>query len=535
MPSKKKKAGRSRGQNKGKKTGGARKPDNEHSSRDQEQDEQAAALQPQEQHEIMEAAEESATSNEFITRYTEAGRDRIDSFLSTKEELGAFEEFNIWSLSDKVDLTSKKFEKMAPRLAKIILEGDICKDDLMVKRAAGIYILEEGAKELDIKVTVNILLSSVDEFLRSPIDYRGFEKKLRRALSLEQSNKTSPISSYRQDVFQNVASEWFHSRDIHKCVFYDLSKDTFQQRFEAAEKLELDKIAFLEKHSDLFKKFYMNANERAAALKDDYFYAEETLISVLELYEERWRCWQCNYLGSKDKKKNKLCASCKCAAYCSRECQVKHWKEGSHKKCCKEIGNYWNMYETSKKRIGKATKNERVYTKTIAVNGIVKECNLRPCEQLDYLVSQSIVQHPPEIAEFSSIDKFYESIATLACGGKHPLFGDETVSTEFQEMIGASYEDIFSSFDSQPISEIEIMSLFHISIQLMLGTTGHMDWESARETLISTSLSLSPERFLAIYICFEPLNLGKDTNYDVLDKFRSEKMFLEDLRVKEFS
>ncbi|GFH47844.1 hypothetical protein CTEN210_04320 [Chaetoceros tenuissimus] len=526
MPSRKKKAGDRRGENKGKKTSGARKKNNHEHSR---------SIYHQQQEAAEDDVRHSAAKIEFLSRYKEAGPEKINSFLSTGEELKALDEFMLWSLSDKADLNPKKFEKMAPVIAEMLLNGDICKDDLMVKRATGIFMLEEGSKEMDVKVTMSILLSSVDEFLKSPIDHRGFEKKLQRALSLEQTNnKTSLMSSYRQRVFQNSASEWFHSRDIDKCVYYNVSEESFNDQFQVAEKLELDKLAVLENHSDNFKKYYRNSKERAAALKDDYFYAEEILISVLELYEERWRCWQCNDLGSKDKKKNKLCASCKCTAYCSRECQVKHWKVGLHKKSCKEICNYWTMYGTSKKRIGKAIKNERVYSKTISVNGIEKECYLRPCEQLDYLVSQSIVQHPPEIAVHSSIDKFYEIIATLAYGGKHPLFGDETVSTEFQEMISASYEDIFSSFDSQPVSELEIMSLFHISIQLMLGTTGHIDWESTRENLIRTSLGLSPERFIAIYICFEPLNLGKDTDYDVLDKFRSEKMFLEDLRVKEF-
>jgi hypothetical protein len=31
----------------------------------------------------------------------------------------------------------------------------------------------------------------------------------------------------------------------------------------------------------------------------------------------------------------KKCSRCRAAAYCSRECQVRHWREGGHKRECK--------------------------------------------------------------------------------------------------------------------------------------------------------------------------------------------------------
>ena len=31
------------------------------------------------------------------------------------------------------------------------------------------------------------------------------------------------------------------------------------------------------------------------------------------------------------------CSGCRSAAYCSRQCQLKHWKEGGHKRECKRL------------------------------------------------------------------------------------------------------------------------------------------------------------------------------------------------------
>ena len=35
--------------------------------------------------------------------------------------------------------------------------------------------------------------------------------------------------------------------------------------------------------------------------------------------------------------KLRTCSGCRCAAYCSRECQARHWKEGGHKRECAQL------------------------------------------------------------------------------------------------------------------------------------------------------------------------------------------------------
>ena len=51
-----------------------------------------------------------------------------------------------------------------------------------------------------------------------------------------------------------------------------------------------------------------------------------------------WRT-QCAMCGCADKKQLKVCANCKAFQYCSKKCQVDHWKAG-HKVDCKP-GGYW--------------------------------------------------------------------------------------------------------------------------------------------------------------------------------------------------
>ena len=139
--------------------------------------------------------------------------------------------------------------------------------------------------------------------------------------------------------------------------------------------------------------------------------------------------------------------------YCSRECQVKHWKEGKHDECCESIRLEWSVYERKKKRVERALRKERIFTKQITVNGIKKECFLPPCEPLDCCICKIGTEELANVPD-ASMDKYYENIARLACGGKHLLFEEETLSSKLEEMIRNGYENVVSEFKSAMKDEI---------------------------------------------------------------------------------
>ncbi|KIX95449.1 uncharacterized protein Z520_08966 [Fonsecaea multimorphosa CBS 102226] len=60
------------------------------------------------------------------------------------------------------------------------------------------------------------------------------------------------------------------------------------------------------------------------------------LVTKADLYTKRQGCWGCNEHVSEHQKLLK-CGGCKVARYCSKECQVKDWKQGQHKVVCKAI------------------------------------------------------------------------------------------------------------------------------------------------------------------------------------------------------
>jgi len=86
----------------------------------------------------------------------------------------------------------------------------------------------------------------------------------------------------------------------------------------------------------------MSSKEARNRLKEH----EETRYSSEELCQmnaNRFvplvKCWgpDCDNLERKGQPKFKRCQRCKRAQYCSKECQISHWKEGRHKKECPEL------------------------------------------------------------------------------------------------------------------------------------------------------------------------------------------------------
>ena len=103
----------------------------------------------------------------------------------------AFEEFMLWSFSDRADLSPKKFEMMAPDLAKLILESEaftikhvqhgLEDKDFPIKliwnrRERVINALEEKRKEFQLKEGIKFLMTQVN--LGSDEDQAKFQQEL---------------------------------------------------------------------------------------------------------------------------------------------------------------------------------------------------------------------------------------------------------------------------------------------------------------------------------------------------------------------
>ena len=60
------------------------------------------------------------------------------------------------------------------------------------------------------------------------------------------------------------------------------------------------------------------------------------LKSAIDDFVPKHMAWSeiCANCGDQDKSKLKICSRCKAFSYCSKECQVNHWKAG-HKRDCK--------------------------------------------------------------------------------------------------------------------------------------------------------------------------------------------------------
>lgn len=462
---------------------------------------------------------------------------RMDAVLSTDIEKEAFEEFMSWSLSDKADLNPKKFAKQASGVAKLLIAGEISIRNLLNKRRQTLNKIEVETKKFEYKECFEFLFSEMN--FDSPEYEDEFKQHLKETLSKKgrvDYSKT-PMHLVLYDSFQEVLSTWPNSSKVclDDCFYVGASREEFNKlfshilqakvRYKVASGNELGMM-----NDELRQKYFLHPTARGEEhLGKGAVYAHNILNSVLLLYEESHRCWRCNRLhGKGNETKALICARCKCAVYCSKECQETHWKGGeefssSHKSLCeKGFDKLWSVYKSNMKRVDRALRKGRICTKPLIVNGIEKECFLRPCESFDYFLCKPSSDYIYNALR-TPMDIFYENIATLACGGKHLLFGNETISSQLEERIQRSHENVLSEFDPGTLKEEEISAMERTAVMLQYSWT-KCDFMGKKRS------SLSVERFITLYICWERFHLGKHRVGENLDKFEIETNFLRDLK-----
>ncbi|GFH50939.1 hypothetical protein CTEN210_07415 [Chaetoceros tenuissimus] len=422
----------------------------------------------------------------------------------------AFEEFMLWSLSDRADLTPKKLKKIAPAIARMLLNGQTSTLNLILnKREKSINALEERRNEFELEVGIKLLMTRVN--LGSDFDEALFLQEVEEIVK-RQKHFMDPLDNIFHS-FQEVAMKWTRSGYLcfKYCLFYNMIKSNFRNVFKNMMAKFVKSMEVSEsKDGKLFQKFYSHSSAGQRNLKNDNL--QKLLSSVLTLFQEMNTCWECKKIDGKAL----ICAECKCATYCSRECQVKHWKEGKHRECCKNIGLLWSTYERRKKRVERAFyKDERVYTKPIKVNGLKKESFLRPCEWLDHYLCTCNGGKA-----LASMDVFYKNLAKLVCGRKHVLFGNETISSQLEEKIRTSYEDVISEFDTKSLKKGELDAMKNISEKLMYPETRLANDE------LGISKDLSVDRFITLYIC---IKLSKRGN-QAYNQFLIETELLQKLK-----
>lgn len=234
--------------------------------------------------------------------------------------------------------------------------------------------------------------------------------------------------------------------------------------------------------------------------------------------------------GKGNETKTLICYRCECATYCSKECQTDHWKGGeeyinSHKKICDTVSEIWCAYESKRKRVDKAIRKGRIFTKPIIINGIERQCFLRPSEKFDYTLCGNSCDSLNN-ALCSSMDAFYKNIATLACGGNHLVFGNETISPQLQEKIQIFHEDLLSDFDPKTLKEEEISAMERTAELLQ-----YWDRYWTDHNRVHKRSTLSVDRFITLYICYEPFDLVKQGAGGYLDKFEIEANVLKQLKM----
>ncbi|GFH47842.1 hypothetical protein CTEN210_04318 [Chaetoceros tenuissimus] len=439
-------------------------------------------------------------------------REQELEFLEDEKD---FEAFMLWTLSDRADLTPKKFDKIAPRTAKILITGRNSIQEILEWREKRIRKLDERLKEFELEKGMQILMEEVK--LKSKKEEDEFRQDLKTVVNRQKSYMVPPANVF--DSFQEVAFYWKESKNVclDDCRFLKMTASQFYEYFMEKIPMFVNAQEVTEAEGGkLFQRFYSHPSSKTNYPKDEM---PKLLSSLLSLYQEMKRCWECNDLCDREIERSLICSLCKCATYCSRECQVKHWKQGNHEDCCKDIGFSWSTYERNKKRVERSLyRDQRVYTKSIKVNGLEKQCFLRPCETFDYFLCTLNSGDTR-----ASMDTFYKNLASLSCGGKNLLFGDDTISSQLEKKIKTEVKDVISDYpNTLQTSELITMRTFAALLQYKKTDL------DLKEELIG---SLQIDQFFILYLCFESYNLCEYiTGKEFSDKFNIESDFLQGLK-----
>lgn len=493
------------------------------------------------------------TNKKKTTKKNQRKKNKNENSTSNRNQAGkrkddipddVFEEFLKWSLSDKEDINARKFEKKAPRAAELLKEHNpntIVKR-LVKKREERLEELEKQSNEYDTNLYRNILIESMTGYFKSEGEKFDFGQQLDAAI--KRKEKKIPLSTLALKVtFEEVAEKWAKQRII------SLENNRYYQKdpFTILKLIEEDKVNMIKMESDIFQR-YEEIKEKLvykSYAKTHFMNYDigDTLFMYACNFRLRYTCWCCcrDY--------HLICSSCKCARYCSKECQVKHWKT-DHKKKCKYIGDTWSLYLSNKQRLHKGVKDKRIWTDKLYFDADEnsRECFLRPSPSIDTFLSSMV-----NMDSYSSpLHKFYEQMAILSCGGKHPLFGNETVNPAlnlFLEHLGSDCNDedltlptdgnkmlltnlLRLSFKNQKIEQNEIDAMVKYAFEIFADLPGHNEssWkeriEIAQKETKCNSLTL--DKFLTLYTCFDPLDLYNEVVSG--DKYTGEFVLLTTLK-----
>lgn len=438
-----------------------------------------------------------------------------------------FEEFLKWSFSDKEDINAKKFSKKAPLAAEWLLEGDASNkaDRLQDKRKVRLVELEKESKNIDENSPRDILVDSMSEFFKSEGEKFDFGQQLDATIKRKEKQCLPPFLLL-SNAFDKLAGKWAKLRGIS----LDSHRYYHKALNEFIDHLQEDEDKMLEKKSGLFQR-YQEIRKNHPLHSTTYMDHEvgTTLFTYTGGFQHRDKCWEC------EKEYVSQCSGCQCAKYCSKACQRKHWKSG-HKDKCKDIGSIWSMHLSNKKRVEKAMKDKRIST----------TCNLPPSSSIDI---QLLFINTFGMS-MSSMDTFYSNMANLLDGGKHPIFGEQTVDPKLiisLNLLGSDTGVVVDStlltpnmihttlldhsFEGQPIKQNEIDALIVYGSHLIKDVPSHEEsyWKEKIQFLHNKA-NLTIEKFLTLYALFDPMEMYYKGL--IRDKYLGEFMLLTNLKSK---